>query len=177
MTAAVTIAAIALILAGAWLFAQRISANTSAPGGQFRWTPLCISGLIVGLLVVILLHFIREEHVLRRTVADALHGRERLTDEEFGKRHYPTDLAPLAAQLRCILAENLGCDLSGMIPSDDCERWLYLFPGPDSAADSFFEEMAIEFQLTRDCPRPERFGSFDALVRFLAEHARLPQLH
>jgi hypothetical protein len=64
-----------------------------------------------------------------------------------------------------------------MIPSDDCERWLYLFPGPDSAADSFFEEMAIEFQLIRDCPWPERFGSFDALVRFLAEHARLPQLH
>jgi hypothetical protein len=75
------------------------------------------------------------------------------------------------------LADNLGCELSGMIPTDDFETWLYLFPGPDSAADSFFEGLAIEYQLTRDCPWPERFGSFDALVKFVAEHAPASKAH
>jgi hypothetical protein len=64
-----------------------------------------------------------------------------------------------------------------MIPPDDFEKWLCLSSGPDSAADSFFEELAIEFQLTRDCPWPERFGTFDALVRFLVEHAHLRKTH
>jgi hypothetical protein len=175
--AAVTIAAIALTGAGVWLFAQHLSANSSMPAVQIRWTPLLIGGLIVAVFVVILLHSIHEEHVTSRTVADALRGREPLTDEEFGLRYYPTDLAPLAAQLRRILADNLGCDLSAMIPPDDFEKWLDLFPGLDSAADSFFEEIAIEFQLTRDCPWPKRFGTFDALVRFLAQHARPPEIH
>ena len=58
-----------------------------------------------------------------------------------------------------------------MIPTDDFEDWLRLSSGPDSAADSFFEELATEYQLRRDCPWPERFGSFDALVRFVADHA------
>ena len=56
------------------------------------------------------------------TVADALHGRDHLTDEAFGRRYFASDLA-------------------------------------------------IEFQLSPDCPWPDRFGSLDALVRFVAEHA------
>ena len=63
------------------------------------------------------------------------------------------------------------CDLAGMTPADNFEQWLNLFPGPDSAADAFFEAVAIEFQLRRDCPWPERFGSFDALVSFVTQHA------
>ena len=129
------------------------------------------------MLLVVLLHSIHEEHVINRTVAESLRGRPPLTDEEFGRCHYANDVAPLAAKLRRLLADNLGCDLSGMIPSDDFEKCLYLFPGPDSAADSFFEELAIEFQLTRDCPWPERFGSFDALVNFVAQHAPEPKTH
>jgi hypothetical protein len=84
---------------------------------------------------------------------------------------YANDLARLAAQLRRMLADNLGCELSGMIPCDDFEKWLYLFPDPDSGADSFFEELAIELQLTRAFPWPERFGSFDALVKFVRQHS------
>jgi hypothetical protein len=141
------------------------------------WTALCVGGLIVGVFLVIARHCIHEERALKRTVADALHGRESLTDEEFGRRYYANDLAPLVARLRRLLADHLGSDLSGMIPSDDFEKWLYLFPGPDSAADSFFEELAIECQLTRNCPWPERFGSFDALVSFVAEHAHAPRTH
>jgi len=128
-------------------------------------------GLFVVMMLVILLHSIHEEHVISRTVVDALHGRDRLTDEEFGRRYYANDLAPLAAQVRRMLADNLGCDLSGMIPSDDFEKWLNLSSGPDSAADSFFEELAIEFQLSRDCPWPERFGSFDVLVSFVKQYS------
>jgi hypothetical protein len=60
-----------------------------------------------------------------------------------------------------------------MIPSDDFEKWLYLFPGPDSAADTFFEDLAIEFQLGRDCPWPEHFESFDALVKFVWQYSRV----
>ena len=63
------------------------------------------------------------------------------------------------------------CDLAGMTPADHFEEWLNLFPGPDSAADSFFAAVAIEFQLPRNCPWPESFGSFDSLVRFVAEYA------
>ena len=134
-------------------------------------TNLCIGGLIVAVFVVITLHSIHEEHVISRTVAKTLHGRNPLTDEEFGKRYYANELAPQAAQVRRMLADNLGCDLSGMVPSDDFEKWLCLSSGPDSAADSFFEELVIEFQLTRACPWPERFGSFDALVNFVKQNS------
>jgi hypothetical protein len=127
--------------------------------------------------LVILLHSIHEEQVINRTVVESLRGRPPRTDEEFGRRHYANDLAPLAAKLRRLLADNLGCDVSGMIPSDDFEKWLYLFPGPDSAADCFFGELAIEYQLTRNCPWPERFGSFDALVKFVAQHTHEPKTH
>jgi hypothetical protein len=162
--AVVAIAAILVIAAAAW----------SCPT---RWLVWAFGGLFVVMMLVILFHSIHEEHVISRAVVDALHGRDRLTDEEFGKHYYANDLAPLAVQLRRMLADNLGCDISGMIPTDDFEKWLYLSSGPDSAADSFFEELAIEFQLTRDCPWPECFGTFDALVRFLAEHAHLRKTH
>jgi hypothetical protein len=55
-----------------------------------------------------------------------------------------------------------------LIPTDDFEPWFELSSGPDSAAGNFFEEVAIEFGLTR---WPDRLGSFDALVRFVAEQA------
>jgi len=160
--AAVAIAAILVIAAAAWFCPP-------------RWLVWAFGGLFVVMMLVIMLHSIHEEHVISRTVVDSLHGRDRLTDEEFGRHYYANDLTPLAAQLRRMLADNLGCDLSGMIPSDDFEKWLCLSSGPDSSADSFFEELAIEFQLTRDCPWPERFGSFDALVKFVAEHAHGPK--
>ena len=168
--AMVTIAAILVVGAGMWLIGRHLSANGP-------WPALSFGGLIAVMTLVILVHSIHEEHVIKRNVADALQGRAPLTDAEFGSRYYANDLAPLAAQLRRMLADNLGCDLSGMIPSDDCEKWLYLSSGPDSAADSFFEELAIQFQLTRDCPWPERFGTFDALVRFVAGHAHPPKTH
>jgi len=162
--AAVVIAAILVIAAVAWFCPT-------------RWLVWAYGGLFLVMMLVILLHSIHEEHVISRSVADALHGRDSLTDEEFGRRYYADDLAPLAAQLRGMLADNLGCALSGMMPSDDFEKWLCFSSGPDSVADSFFEELAIEFQLSRDCPWPERFGTFDALVRFLAEHAPLSKTH
>jgi hypothetical protein len=164
-------AMIIVLCAGVWVFGRHFFANSSSRLIQFESAPVCFGGLFVGVMVVILLHSIHEENVTRRTVANALRGRNLSTDEEFGKRSYENDLAQLAAQLRRLLADNLGCDLSGMVPSDDFEKWLYLFPGPDSAADSFFEELAIKYQLTRDCPWPERFGSFDGLIRFVAEYA------
>jgi hypothetical protein len=162
--AAVAIAAVLVVATAAWF----------CPA---RWLVWALGGLFVVMMLAVLLHSIHEEHVISRAVVHALQGRDRLTDEEFGGHYYASDLAPLAARLRRMLADNLGCDLSGMIPPDDFEQWLYLSSGPDSAADSFFEELAIEFQLTRDCPWPERFGTFDALVRFLAEHAHLCKAH
>jgi len=125
-------------------------------------------GIVVA---VVILHGVYETRRIRRVVAEALRGRPPLTDEEFGSRFYEPAIAPVAARLRHLLADNLECDLAGMTPRDCFEEWLELFPGPDSAADSFFEAVAIEFHLTRDCPWPERFGSFDSLVRFVAEHA------
>jgi hypothetical protein len=162
--AAVAIAAILVIAAAAWFCPT-------------RWLVWVLGGLFVVIMPVILFHSIHEEQVISRTVVDALHDRDPLTDEEFGRHYYANDLAPLAAQLRRMLADNLGCDLSGMIPPDDFEKWLNLSSSPDSAADSLFEELAIEFQLTRDCPWPERFGTFDALVRFLAKHAHRRKTH
>jgi hypothetical protein len=175
MVALVTIVAIAVIGVGVWFFGRHL--NSSTPSLQIRWTPLCVVALIVGAFLLIVRYCIHEERVIGRAVADALGGRDRLTDEEFGKRYYAKDLAPLAAQLRRMLADNLGCELSGMIPSDDFEKWLDLSSSPDSVADTFFEDLAIELQLTRDSPWPERFGTFDALVRFVAEHAHPPKAH
>lgn len=167
----VTIAAIAVIGAGVWLIRRYLSENPSAPAFPIGWHTLVYGGPFVVMILVILRHSMHKERVTRRTIADALRGRDPLTDEEFGRRYFANDLAPIASQLRHMLAENLGCNLPGMIPSDDFEKWLDLFPGLDSAADTFFEELAIEFQLTRDCPWPERFGSFEELVRFVGEHA------
>jgi hypothetical protein len=128
-------------------------------------------GAAVIVVVMVILHGIHETRATRRVVADALEGRVRMTDEEFGSRFYEPAIAPVAARLRHLLADNLECDLAGLTPPDCFEDWLELFPGPDSAADSFFETVAIEFHLTRDCPWPGRFGSFDSLVRFVAEQA------
>jgi hypothetical protein len=122
-------------------------------------------GLVVGLII---LQGVFEARRIRRVVGEALRGRPPLTDEEFGVRFFDPTIAPIAARVRRLLAENLECELAGMVPSDDFESWLQLSSGPDSAADTFFEELAIDFELRRDCPWPDRFGSFDALVRFVA---------
>jgi len=173
--AVVMIVSIVLIGVGVRLSWRYLFSNSSISAFPIGWPTVIGGALFVVMLLAILLHSMHEERVTGRTVADALHGRDPLTDEELGRRFYEPDLAPIASRLRRLLAEHLDCDLSGMIASDDFEKWLSLFSGPDSAADSFFEELAIEFQLTRECPWPERFESFDALVRFVAEHERAPK--
>jgi hypothetical protein len=122
---------------------------------------------------VVILHEIHESRRIHQVVAEALQGRTPLTDEEFGSRFYDPAIAPVASRLRRLLAEHLACDLAGMIPTDDFENWLALSSGPDSAADGFFEELAIEFQLHRDCPWPKRFDSFEALVKFVSENTHV----
>lgn len=141
------------------------------------WPALWGLGALGIVVAVLILHGIYETRRIRRVVAEAMRGRPLLTDEEFGSRFFEPAIAPVASRLRCLLAENLECDLAGMIPADDFEDWLQLFSGPDSAADTFFEDLAIEFQLTRDYPWPERFGSFESLVRFVADHAPAAQQH
>jgi hypothetical protein len=165
---------IAFVIFGAavWPLVRHFFAASLTPADSIRWLPFGAIGVIV---LVVVLHSFHEERLTRRVVASALQGRAPATDEEFARRFYAPALAPIAARLRCMLADCLGCDLSAMIPSDDFEKWLNLSPGPDSAADVFFEELAVEFQLTRDCPWPERFGSFDALLKFVAEHAQVPK--
>jgi hypothetical protein len=96
--AAVVIAVVLVIAAAAWFCPT-------------RWLVWAFGGLFVVMMLVILLHSVHEEHVISRAVADALHGRDPLMDEEFGRRYYANDLAPLAAQVRRMLADNLGCDL------------------------------------------------------------------
>jgi hypothetical protein len=164
--------AIVMLGAGVSLLGRPLFADFTMPGGFVLWVTLGAMGVTVLAVVV---HSFHEESVTRRAVASALQGRAVTTHEEFARRFYTPTTGPIAARVRLLLAANLRCDLSGMIPSDDFEKWLHLFPGPDSAADAFFEELAIEFQLRRDCPWPERFGSFDALVRFVAEHAPAPK--
>lgn len=147
----------------AWL----IIGNTALKISPGYWG-LAAFGVVVA---AVILHDIHETRRIRRAVAEALRSREPLTDEEFGRHFYEPSVAPVASRLRRLLGEHLDCDLTGLIPADDFMRWLDLSSGPDSAADGFFEELATEFQLTRDCPWPDRFVSFDALVRFVAEQA------
>src|SRR5512135_3158948 len=90
--ATVVIAAIVVIAATAWF----------CPTRGLVWV---FWGFFVIVLLVILLHSIHEEHVISRTVIDSLHRRDRLTDEEFGRHYYADDLAPLASQLRRMLAD------------------------------------------------------------------------
>ncbi len=169
-TAVVIIAAI-VVFAGLCLLGLFLHSISFPPADTMHWVAYCGIGAVAVVVLVVILHGIHETRATRRFVAEALRDRPRLTDEGFGQRFYEPDLALLAARLRCLLAENLECDLGGMTPADDFEAWLNLFPGPDSAADSFFEQLATEFQLSRDCPWPERFGSFDALVKFVSQHA------
>ncbi len=140
------------------------------PSDTMRCITYCGLGAVVLVVLAVILHEIHETRATRRFVGEALRGRPPMTDEEFGRLFFETNVPPVASRLRGMLAESLECDLAGMMPLDDFEAWLDLFPGPDSAADTFFERVAVEFQLRRDCPWPERFGSFEALVRFVVEH-------
>jgi hypothetical protein len=135
--------------------------------GVWGLPALCL-GIVVALFI---LHGVLECRRIRRLVSEALRDRPPLTDEAFGERFFEPTIAPLAARLRQLLADNLECDLAGMVPTDNFESWLALSSGPDSAADCFFEELAIEFKVPVSAPWPERFESFDALVRFVTENA------
>ncbi len=137
------------------------------------WPAVWGFGVLGIVVAVVILHDIYESRRIRRVVMEALRGRPPLTDEEFGTRFYDPAIAPVASRVRRLLAEHLECDLAGMIPTDDFEDWLRLSSGPDSAADSFFEELATEFQLHRDCPWPNRFDSFATLVEFVNENTRV----
>jgi hypothetical protein len=134
------------------------------------WRVLGGFGALAIVVAALILHGIYETRRIRRVVAMALRDRPPLTDEEFGSRFFEPAVAPIASRLRRLLAEHLECDLAGMIPADDFEDWLRLSTGPDSAADGFFEALAIEFRLSRDCPWPKRFGSFETLVQFVSEN-------
>lgn len=169
-TTVVIIAAV-VVFAGLCLLGLFLHSVLHPPADTMRWLAYGGIGAAVAVVILVILQGMHESRATRRFIAEALRDRPRLTNEEFGGKYYGPDLAPLATRLRCLLAENLECDLGGMTPADDFEAWLYLFPGPDSAADTFFEELAMEFQLKRDCPWPERFGSFDALVKFVNEQA------
>ena len=171
-TALITIAAIVVIGAGVWLLGLHHSSHPSTPADLMRWLAYGGCAAVVIVVLVIVLQGIHEIRTTRRVVAESLQGRPPVTDEEFGRQFYTPDTALVAVRLRRLLAENLDCDLSGLIPSDDFARWLELFPGIDSAADCFFEEMAIEFQLSRKAPWPDRFESFDALVKFVVQHSQ-----
>ena len=139
--------------------------------GLSGWPAFWGFGALGIVVAVVILHDIYESRRIRRVVAEALRGRPPLADEEFGSRFHDPAVAPVASRLRRLLAEHLACDLAGMIPTDDFENWLALSSGPDSAADGFFEELAIEVQLRRDCPWPKRFGSFETLVGFVRDNA------
>jgi len=162
--ALVALLAIAVIGAAVWWLIR-------TPGLQ-GWPAFWGFGALGVVVAMVILHGIYETRRIRRAVAEALRGRLPLTDEEFGSRFYEPEVAQVAARLRRLLAENLDSDLGGMIPADDFENWLALSSGPDSAADTFFEELAIEFQLSRKAPWPDRFESFDALVKFVGQHSQ-----
>lgn len=158
----VVLVLVAIIAVEAWLIVRT--------PGLWGWPALLGGGFVI-VMGLIILQAVFEERRIRRVVGEALSGRPPLTHEEFGVRFFDPAIAPIAARLRRMLAEGMDCDLAGMVPTDDFEQWLDLSSGPDSAADMFFEQLAIEFELRRDCPWPDRFGSFDALVRFVDEHA------
>ncbi len=170
-TALVTLTAIAVVGTGVWLLGRHFGPPDPTPNEVMRWLAFGTCGAVGLFVLVTVLQGRHETRTLRRVVAEDLRDRPPLTDEEFGKQFFEPSKAALAARLRRLLADGLDCDLAGMLPADDFEKWLYLFPGPDSAADIFFEELAIEHQIKRGLPWPARFGSFEALVRFVAEHA------
>jgi len=167
-TALITLAVTVGVGVGVWWLGRCFSMAPATPADLMGG--LAIGGMgAAGIWVVLVIwQGIHESRVIRQVVANALRGRAPLSDEEFGSRFYGPLLAPVASRVRRLLAEHLGCDLAGLIPTADFEQWLPLSSGPDSAADTFLEEVAIEFRLTR---WPDGLGSFDALVRFVAEQA------
>jgi hypothetical protein len=157
--------AVAIIGVAAWWLVR----TPDVWGWPARWGFGAL-GIVVALVI---LHGVLESRRIRRIVSEALRDRLPLTDVEFGVCYFAPAIAPLATRLRQLLAENLECDLAGMIPTDDFESWLALSSGPDSAADCFFEALAIECQLPVGAPWPERFGSFKALVQWVSSQGVL----
>jgi RNA polymerase sigma factor (TIGR02999 family) len=94
------------------------------PADTMRWLTYCGIGAAVIVVLVVILQDVHETRATRRVVAEALEGRARMTGEEFGSRFYEPAIAPVATQLRRLLAENLDCDLAGMTPADNFEEWL-----------------------------------------------------
>ncbi|MCW5555915.1 MAG: hypothetical protein KIS67_27625 [Verrucomicrobiae bacterium] len=156
------LSAVAIIGLAVWLVART--------PGVWGWPALWGFGGLGTVAALVILHGILESRRIRRVVGEALRGRPPLTDEEFGDRFFDPAIAPLATRLRQLLVEHLECDLAGLLPTDDFESWLALSSGPDSAADCFFEELAIEFKLPVSAPWPERFGSFKSLVQWVSSH-------
>ncbi len=157
--------AVAILGVAVWLLARTPDV--------WSWPALWGFGALGIVVALVILHGHYETRRIRRMVAEALRGRPPLTGEEFGDRFFEPTIAPLASRLRQLLTENLECDLAGMLPTDDFESWLALSSGPDSAADCFFEELAIEFKVPVSAPWPERFGSFEALVQWVSSHRAL----
>ena len=169
-TVLVTFTAVAVVGTGAWLLARHFGPRDPTPDNIMRWLAYGTCGAVGLFVLITVLQGRHETRALRRVVAEDLRDCLPITDEEFGNQFFEPSRAALAARLCRLLADGLDCDLAGMMPADDFEKWLYLFPGPDSAADIFFEELAIEHQLKRGLPWPARFGSFNALIKFVAEH-------
>ena len=105
--ALVIIVSMVLIGVGVRLSWCYLFSNSSTSAFPIGWHTLIGGALFGVMLLAILLHSMHEERVTGRTVADALHGRNLLTDEEFARRFYESDLAPIASRLRRLLAEHL----------------------------------------------------------------------
>ena len=105
--------------------------------------------VVIGVIVVGGIATAREERTRRKRLDRLFEGREALSAEEFGKRHFAGAEAEIAARVRDILAEQLGVDCSRVAPDDDFADEVELAHPLDSM-DVVEFVMAIEsaFQVT-----------------------------
>jgi len=105
-TAVVIIAAI-VVFVGLCLLGLFLHSISYPPADTMQWLACFGIGAIAVVVLMVILHGMHETRATRRFVAEVLRDRLPMSDEEFGRRYYSPDLAPLAARLRCLLAETL----------------------------------------------------------------------
>jgi acyl carrier protein len=124
--------------------------------------PLILIGSILFLLGVWVY-----ERLPRWRAEDERARREALTEAQFGERFFSAELAPIAARLRSVAAEELGKDLSQLHPDD--RLGLVFFASSDSL-DSVELLMAVEeeFGIELDDAAVTKIETFRELVTVVA---------
>ncbi len=130
------------------------------------------SALTATLVLVAIAIVVLTDYWNKRRARRHLAGREGVSEQAFGQRFYPTDVAPIAGKIREILARHIPVDISRLHPSDRPVEDLRMDALDSLATVQFVVDLEEEFDLKIGDHEAERLTTFDDVVQFVAEKLR-----